>query len=99
MSIGGHDSRLSTSENYRAFAREAHGRSPAYESLADSVAGDENVLSFLSSLPRQKRQPNLLFASARYLLNKPPSMSQLRAGGPGRGWACAGHARALDADQ
>jgi hypothetical protein len=79
MSIGGHDSRLSTSENYRAFAREAHGRSPAYESLADSVAGDENVLSFLSSLPLQKRQPNLLFASARHLLNKPPSMSELRA--------------------
>jgi hypothetical protein len=79
MSIGGHDSRLSTAENYRAFAREAHSRSPAYESLANSVAGDDVVLSFLSSLPTQKRQPNLLFASARYLLNMPPSMSQLRA--------------------
>jgi hypothetical protein len=79
MSIGGHDARLSTAENYRAFAREAHNRSPAYESLANAAAGDENVLSFLSSLPRQKRQPNLLFASARYLLNEPPSISQLRA--------------------
>src|SRR5215475_7614211 len=79
MSIGGHDSLLSTAENYRAFAREAHSRSPAYESLANAVASDEIVLNFLSSLPRQKRQPNLLFASARYLLNKPPSIGKLRS--------------------
>ncbi|MGN6794440.1 MAG: DUF2332 domain-containing protein [Streptosporangiaceae bacterium] len=79
MSIGGNDSGLSTAENYRMFAREAHGRSPGYESLARSVATDEVVLGFLLSLPKRKRQPNLLFAAARYILGEPPSIGQLRA--------------------
>jgi hypothetical protein len=77
--MSGDDSRLGTAENYRAFAREARGRSPAYELLAESVAADGAVLGFLQSLPRQKRQPNLLFAAARYLLGEPPSIDQLRA--------------------
>jgi hypothetical protein len=38
MAMGGLDPALSMAENYRVFAREAHGRSPAYESLAYSVA-------------------------------------------------------------
>jgi hypothetical protein len=63
---------------YRAFAREAHGRSAAYESLAESVAGDAALVSFLCSLPPAKRQPNLLFAAARYLLGAPPGLAQLR---------------------
>ena len=79
VSVGGDDSRLSTQENYRAFAREARGRSPAYESLAGAVARDETVLDFLQSVPRKKRQPNLLFAAARYLLGEPPSIGELRA--------------------
>ncbi|HEY2309212.1 MAG TPA: DUF2332 domain-containing protein [Streptosporangiaceae bacterium] len=55
-------------QEYRAFARqEARGRSPAYESLAESVADDEALVSFVASLPAAKRQPNLLFAAARYL--------------------------------
>ena len=78
MAMGGLDPRRSTAENYRAFGREASGRSPAYESLAASVAGDEGILAFLAALPRPKRQPNLLFAAARYLLDGPPSLDALR---------------------
>ena len=63
----GHDLGLSAAENYRAFAEDARGRSPLYESLAGAVAGDEAILGFLGSLPPEKRQPNLLFAAARYL--------------------------------
>jgi len=77
--MSGDDSRLSTAEDYRAFAREARGRSPAYELLAESVAADRAVLGFLQSLPKQKRQPNLLFAAARFLLGEPASIDQLRA--------------------
>ncbi len=79
MSLGGNDFKVGMAENFRMFAREAHGRSAAYESLAESVAGDEVVLGFLSSLPKRKRQPNLLFAAARYLLAEPPSIRHLRS--------------------
>jgi hypothetical protein len=75
----GHDLSVSTAENYRAFARDARGRSPAYEALAASVAGDTAVLRFLGSLPPEKRQPNLLFAAARYLLGDPAGITRLRA--------------------
>jgi hypothetical protein len=64
---------------YRSFARrEARGRSAAYESLAESVAGDPAVVGFIASLPPDKHQPNLLFAAARYLLDVPPGIQQLR---------------------
>ncbi len=64
---------------YRAFARqEARGRSPAYESLAESVAGDAALVSYVCSLPYAKRQPNLLFAAARYLLGAAPGLPELR---------------------
>jgi hypothetical protein len=63
---------------YRTFAREARGRSAAYQRLAESVAADASVVRFIASLPRAKRQPNLLFAAARYLLGAPPSPAQLR---------------------
>lgn len=74
----GHDLSVSTAENYRAFAEEAHGRSPRYEELALGVAADSRVLEFLVALPAQKRQPNLLFAAARYLLGEPPDQAALR---------------------
>jgi hypothetical protein len=79
MAMGGLDPRRSTAENYRIFGREAHGRSPAYESLAASVADDDLVLGFLATLPPPKRQPNLLFAAARYLLGAAPGIGTLRA--------------------
>jgi hypothetical protein len=70
---------LGTAENYRRFARrEAAGRSPAYESLALAVADDEAILGFLAGLPPEKRQPNLLFAAARYLLDAVPDVTDLR---------------------
>jgi hypothetical protein len=69
----------SVAESYLSFARwEARGRSAAYESLAESVAGDAVVTGFVASLPQPKRQPNLLFAAARYLLGEPPGISALR---------------------
>jgi hypothetical protein len=68
-----------TAHIYRGFARlEARGRSPAYEALADGVAGDRGILRFLDSLPPHKRQPNLLFAAARYLLGVPADLAALR---------------------
>jgi hypothetical protein len=70
----------STAQIYRGFARqEARGRSPAYEALAEGVAGDRAILRFLDSLPPEKRQPNLLFAAARYLLGVPADLAALRA--------------------
>jgi hypothetical protein len=79
MSMGGHDPAASTAENYRAFAEEAAGRSPQYERLSLGVARDAAILDFLAGLPRAKRQPNLLFAAARYLLGVPASIESLRA--------------------
>ena len=68
-----------TAEHYRRFARrEAAGRSPAYESLALAVAEDDVVLGYLACLPDQTRQPNLLFAAARYLLDAVPNLADLR---------------------
>jgi hypothetical protein len=64
---------------YRVFARlEAHGRSPAYEELASAVADDAGIVRFVAALPAAKRQPNLLFAAARYLLGAPASIGSLR---------------------
>jgi hypothetical protein len=69
---------MDTVDDYRGFARtQAHGRSPAYEALAYGVAEDEAVLSFLDGLPAPKRQPNLVFAAARYLLGAPSDPSSL----------------------
>ena len=76
--MNGLDPTAVTAQNYRRFAeREAAGRSPAYESLAAAVAGDDSVLSFLQALPSAKRQPNLLFAAARYLLGSVPDVAAL----------------------
>jgi hypothetical protein len=79
MSMGGHDLTVSTAENYRAFAREARGRSPGYERLATEAAADASLLAFLDSLPRARQQPNLLFAAACYLLGEPADVAALRA--------------------
>ena len=45
------DPAAEVAEDYRAFARwEARGRSAAYESLAESAAGDAGLMSFVASL-------------------------------------------------
>src|SRR6266702_2150023 len=44
-----------------------------------AFAEDARVLRFLGTLPPEKRQPNLLFAAARYLLGAPADITGLRA--------------------
>jgi hypothetical protein len=79
MAMHGHDLSVSTAENYRAFAGEARGRSPRYEELALAVAADSRVMEFLVTLPAAKRQPNLLFAAACYLLGEYADIAALHA--------------------
>ncbi len=75
----GDDAATAVARTYREFGQlEARGRSAAYEALAESVAGDSALVSFIASLPPPKRQPNLLFAAARYLLGAPPAIGPLR---------------------
>lgn len=53
---------------YRWFAEnEARGSSSRYERLAGAVADSDELLRWLERLPEAKRQPNLLFASVRFL--------------------------------
>ena len=78
MSMGGLDPAIGLAENYRVWAQEAIGRSPAYVTLSNAVAGDRTILEFLETLPPDKRQPNLLFASAYYLLGAPADPGSLR---------------------
>jgi hypothetical protein len=78
MSMGGLDPAISLAENYRVWAREATGRSPAYVTLSNAVADDPTILEFLGTLPPDKRQPNLLFAAAYYLLGAPADPGTLR---------------------
>src|SRR5580692_2389227 len=57
-----------TARTYRTFAeREARGRSSLYEEFSIGVADDPDLLERLTSLPRPKRQPNLLFGVVRYV--------------------------------
>lgn len=52
---------------YRDFAdREAKGESLTFQRWAAGVAQDPEVLELLSGLPVPKRQPNLVFAAARW---------------------------------
>lgn len=78
MAMTGLDGGASTAENYRRFGREAAGSSPTYERLALGVAEDAEVLGFLERLPTDKRQPNLLFAAARHLMQAVPDLDGLR---------------------
>lgn len=52
---------------YDDFGRRwAHGTSPLYEDWARGIAGDPELLARLAALPPAKRQPNLVFAAARW---------------------------------
>ena len=65
---------------YRRFAEvEAAVSSPRYAALARAVATDDVVLGFLRTLPRSKRQPNLLLAVLRLLGGVPADGAELRA--------------------
>jgi len=51
---------------YLEFAEHAAGQSPCFEAWARGVASDPEVLGWLERLPVLKRQPNLVFAAARW---------------------------------
>ncbi len=52
---------------YRHFAaQEAKGESPTFERWAAGVAADPEAVALLGELPVAKRQPNLVFAAARW---------------------------------
>jgi hypothetical protein len=66
------DERTRLRAAYRRFADdEARGKSPLYEALSRGVAEDDDILDLLLTLPRPKRQPNLLLAALRYLCGTP----------------------------
>lgn len=56
----------SVREEYLDFAAYAEGESPCFTEWARSVADDPDVLAWLAELPDLKRQPNLVFAAARW---------------------------------
>lgn len=53
-------------EEYRDFGTYAAGDSPCFEAWAAGVVEDPDVLAWLGTLPPIKRQPNLVFAAARW---------------------------------
>jgi hypothetical protein len=59
---------MTIAATYAAFAaRETRGVSPTYERLSAAVSRDDEMLALLGTLPRAKRQPNLLFGVVRFL--------------------------------
>jgi hypothetical protein len=67
------------SARYLRFANdEARGHSPLYEAFARGVADDNETIEFLLTLPREKRQPNLLFAAVRHLSGTPDTWADFR---------------------
>jgi len=66
-------------DDYRDFAGYARGDSPCFESWALAVA-DDDVKAWLTELPPVKRQPNLVFAAARWHgVEAPGPYADLRA--------------------
>lgn len=55
-----------TVSQYVEFAADAAPTSPCFADWAGQVAVDESVLAWLETLPVPKRQPNLVFAAARW---------------------------------
>jgi hypothetical protein len=64
--MGAMDLGAETADQYRAFALDARGYSPCFDDWATSVADDTEVLAWLARLPLPKRQPNIVFAAARW---------------------------------
>ncbi|MCE7080548.1 DUF2332 domain-containing protein [Streptomyces sp. ST2-7A] len=62
------DAAAHASRWYRDFAEhEAPGNSPLYGALAAGVADDPELIDRLATMPRIKRQPNILFGAVRFL--------------------------------
>jgi hypothetical protein len=67
-----------TAVRYARFATdEAHGECEIYEQLALAVAGSEELLTFLASLPVDRRQPNLFLAAIRRVCGIPENADRL----------------------
>jgi len=64
---------------YQLFSTEAAGLSLDYENFARSIADDPAVLQLLATLPRAKRQPNLLLAAVQYRHGAAKTYPQLRS--------------------
>jgi hypothetical protein len=56
---------------------EARGLSAIYETFAQGVAGSEDLLAFVASLPPDRRQPNLFLAAVRHVRGVPESVDHL----------------------
>lgn len=66
--------------DYREFAEAAvAGSSPLYATLSLAAAEDDLVLDLLESLPADRRQPMLLFATVAFLAGAPAGPEELRA--------------------
>ena len=64
--------------HYERFAvSEARGSSPIYEQLALAVAGSSQLLTFLRSIPSERRQPNLFLAAVRHVAGVPRNGSEM----------------------
>jgi hypothetical protein len=75
------EERARLSAAYLRFAEdEARGKSPLYEVLSRGAAEDDDILDFLLTLPRPKRQPNLLLAALRYLCGTPRDWNTFHRG-------------------
>jgi hypothetical protein len=53
-------------DQYAAFARHCHGESPCFEEWSQGVVDDPEVVAWIAALPGLKKQPNLVFAAARW---------------------------------
>ena len=53
-------------EEYLVFATDAAAGSPCFEAWGRGVAADPEVLAWIDTLPPLKRQPNIVFAAARW---------------------------------
>jgi len=53
-------------EQYRQFAEHCTDESPCFVEWALGVAGDPEVLAWVDGLPGLKKQPNIVFAAARW---------------------------------
>ena len=63
---------------YRTFAAyAARGNSPIYERLALGIAACPEVLAFLSTLPLDRRRPNLFLSAVRHVRGVPEDIDHL----------------------
>ena len=72
---------------YERFASvEAKSSSPHYERLALDIASSFELLTFLASLPSERRQPNLFLGAVRHVCGLPRDgtdlVESIRTGGP-----------------